>query len=459
MGEIAPEELAAALRSLSSWAEQQAPVPESAVQRSLREHFATEPSGLPVVSAPLAGYERVNFQIALDEVLDAAGRSAELLGLAAMGGYRMGLAELSRGGRYVPAPELGAPEYETVTVDDREVLCVMAGLWLVREGDERLAVMLRREDRGPNQAVLAIEVMAPSRDAAEGFLATLRALMDERNVYRGKVVVLTASRFGGLDLAVRRLPSVPRDGIVLPDGVLARIERHTRAFAEHADALRAAGRHVKRGLLLHGPPGTGKTLTAMYLSTLMPGRTVLILTGQALMAIGPACEIARRLQPSTLILEDVDLVALERGHYGANAVLFELLNEMDGLNEDADTLFVLTTNRAEAVEPALAARPGRIDLAVEFPLPDAEARSRLLDLYSEGLDVHLTARQRIIDQTQGVSPAFIRELLRRAALLSAEAGQGRRVTDTELSSALTELTESGGDLTRSLLGGTTAPLA
>jgi len=46
---------------------------------------------------------------------------------------------------------------------------------------------------------------------------------------------------------------------------------------------------------------------------------------------------------------------------------------MDGLGEDADVTFVLTTNRADLLEPALAQRPGRVDHAAELPLPDAAA--------------------------------------------------------------------------------------
>jgi len=38
-------------------------------------------------------------------------------------------------------------------------------------------------------------------------------------------------------------------------------------------------------------------------------------------------------------------------------LLFELLSEMDGLADDADIIFLLTTNRADLLEPALAARP------------------------------------------------------------------------------------------------------
>ena len=67
-------------------------------------------------------------------------------------------------------------------------------------------------------------------------------------------------------------------------------------------------------------------------------------------------------------------------------LLNKLLNEMDGLQEDADVLFILTTNRPDQLEPALASRPGRIDQAIEFPLPDESGRTKLVNLYSRGLN-------------------------------------------------------------------------
>ncbi|HEX7992369.1 MAG TPA: AAA family ATPase, partial [Streptosporangiaceae bacterium] len=55
------------------------------------------------------------------------------------------------------------------------------------------------------------------------------------------------------------------------------------------------------------------------------------------------------------------------GRLGENPLLFELLNEMDGLAADNDVTFLLTTNRADLLEEALAARPGRVDHAAELP--------------------------------------------------------------------------------------------
>jgi hypothetical protein len=453
---IDPEQLARALIGLEGWAQRSYPRHESPIATRMREHFGGSPSEFPVVSAPLRGFERVNFQLALDVLLAEEGWSGELIGLSTMHGYRMGLAELVKSvdeeyGSHSLEP--GPPEYETEEVGELRITCVAAGLWLLQGGAEGpLALMLTREDHGPSEASLGLEAMAPERAGAEKLLARLRALMDEHNVYRGRILTLSQSPYGGLGVAVQRLPEVTRDRIVLPDGILERIERHTHGFSQHAEALRAAGRHMKRGLLLHGPPGTGKTLTGMYLSALMPERTVLILAGQALGAIGAACEMARILAPAMVVLEDVDLVAMERMHYGnTSALLFELLNEMDGMGEDSDVIFLLTTNRADILEPALAARPGRIDLAVELPLPDARSRERLVELYAEGLTLRLKDQAALVTATEGASPAFLRELLRRAALLAAEEGADV-VEDRHTSAALDELRQGGDSLTESLLG-------
>src|SRR5438876_837183 len=198
--------------------------------------------------------------------------------------------------------------------------------------------------------------------------------------------------------------------------------------------LVAAGRPIKRGLLLYGSPGTGKTLTVMYLAGRMKGRTVLLTTGRGLGFIGAVAQMARVLAPSMVVVEDVDLIAQERGMPGMQAqpMLFELLNEMDGLRDDVDVLFVLTTNRPDILEPALAARPGRVDLAVPLPLPDADARRRLFALYGRGLRLEVADLDRFIARTEGASPAYIKELLRNATVFGAIDGDGAgtvRVTD------------------------------
>src|SRR3954471_7610403 len=186
---IDPEQLARALIGLDAWARENAPSRESPVGKRMREHFGAEPSGFPVVSAPVRGFERVNFQVALDALLAEDGWSGELIGLSTMHGYRMGLAELvqSTDEEYgTHSLEPGPTEYETEEVGERTITCVAAGLWLVvSEDDGPLALMLTREDHGPSEASLGLEAMAPDRTGAEKLLARLRELMDQHNVYRG----------------------------------------------------------------------------------------------------------------------------------------------------------------------------------------------------------------------------------------------------------------------------------
>jgi hypothetical protein len=449
-----PEELATALKRLADWAEEHAAEPEPALRRLLREHLHGDPSDMPVVSRGLAQWDRPNFQVAIDAWTE--GRDVQVVGLPVLQGYRAGLAELARGSQWLGQMEPSALEHVTVPLGVHEsITCVQSGLWLVSDRDWPLVTMLKSDDRGMGESLM-LEVMAPERERAERVVAELWTLMAEHNVYRGRVLELRSRHFHedeGAPLTVRTLPSISRDRIVLPTGVLERVERQAFGIADHAERLRASGRHLRRGLLLHGPPGTGKTLTAMYLAGAMPGRTVVLLTGQALSSVGVSIDLATALQPAMVILEDVDLVAMDRDYEPTNAILFELLNGMDGLDEDHDVLFVLTTNRADLLEPALAARPGRIDQAVELPLPDAAGRRRLLELYGEGLDLTLGDDDTLNASLEGASPAFIRELLRRGALLAAEGSQGSlRVTVEHLDRALAELREGADTLTSTLLG-------
>ena len=435
----------------------QAPVDEPPIRKRIRVHLGVDPAGLPVISEEFQQYEHPNLQIAIDSYLDAPGRSAEVLGLPR--NVHTGLAELAaaprRGVARGPEAAEGPVAYLNVKVDeDRMLPCVEHGLFLVSDGDSRLVVLMRGGVEPSPFPSVRMEVIASQPDHAGQLLSEVRASMREHNVYRGRVLSLSAGR-SGLDVNLHSLPRVERSEIVLPDGVLERIERHTIGFARQAARLAAAGRHLKRGLLLHGAPGTGKTLTVKYLAGQSPERTVLLLTGRGLGLMPQSCALARDLQPSTIVLEDVDLIAEERTHQSqaANTLLFQFLNELDGLAEDADVMFVMTTNRPQLLEPALAARPGRVDQAIELPLPDARCRAQLFELYGQGLDLHLEDLDRLVERTEGVPSAFIRELLRKAALRAAEETDDRLVVnDLHLDEALHDMVVGGGELTKSLLG-------
>jgi ATP-dependent 26S proteasome regulatory subunit len=307
---------------------------------------------------------------------------------------------------------------------------------------------------------VTLEIISNRPAAADDLGHRLRRLTLERNVYRGQVVSFGRSMFGerGSLMRFRERPTMSAEELILPDTTFEDLRRQVVGVARNSARLRAAGQHLKRGMLLYGPPGVGKTHSVRYLISELVGTTVVELTGETLHGIREACSVARALQPAMIVVEDVDLIAEERDHYGGDTpLLFTLLNEMDGLEEDADVVFLLTTNRADLLEPALASRPGRVDQAVHIALPDRESRRRLVALYRGGLDVDLTRIDLVLDRTDGVTASFLKELLRRAAVVAADRedrpeATSLHVTADDLDTALDDLLDTRNQMTRAVLG-------
>jgi ATP-dependent 26S proteasome regulatory subunit len=241
--------------------------------------------------------------------------------------------------------------------------------------------------------------------------------------------------------------------VVLPEGTLQQVRTHVVGLAEHREQLRDKGQHLKRGILLYGPPGTGKTHTVRHLLSAAGDTTVVLLTGTQMGHVAAAAQIARAHQPAIVVIEDCDLIAEDRDyHYGGgpSPLLFTLLDAMDGLDQDADVVFLLTTNRAEALEKALAQRPGRVDLAVEIPLPDEPARRALIDLYAADVAFTPDAVAQAARDSAGTTASYAKELVRRAVLKAAM--NGREPDDNDLAAATAELQSDSAALTRAVLG-------
>jgi cell division protease FtsH len=120
-------------------------------------------------------------------------------------------------------------------------------------------------------------------------------------------------------------------------------------------------------------------------------------------------------------------------------------------------LFILTTNRPDSLEAALASRPGRIDQAIEFPLPDENGRRLLIGLYACGLPLDENIIETIVRRTDKASAAFIKELMRRAAQFYVQNGRNGRLQLGDVNAALEEMLFTGGSLNAKLLGAAEVP--
>lgn len=138
-----------------------------------------------------------------------------------------------------------------------------------------------------------------------------------------------------------------------------------------------------RGVLLYGPPGTGKTMmakavahatTAAFIS-MVGSEFVQKYLGEGPRMVRDVFRLARENSPAIVFIDEIDAVATKRfdAQTGADRevqrILLELLNQMDGFDQQTNVKVIMATNRADTLDPALL-RPGRLDRKIEFPNPD-----------------------------------------------------------------------------------------
>jgi ATP-dependent Clp protease adapter protein ClpS len=428
---------------------------------ALEWHFAGIPRDqLVATSRQFPGHMRADVQAAVDRLF--SGSPIRFFGIYERHRYEtLTIAALTK---YDEVAHAIAPaQYHDVDIGEVEpVKCLNNGFWLCVAGDLRHAVLLSAHREYGEEVGVRVEIAVPAGTTGVEFVKScfseLENTVSAAHSYRGKVLSFDADanyRGRSRGLMVHKLPPVRRENVILPEVTVRLLDRNVLSFVGSRPQLRRLGQSTRKGILLYGPPGTGKTHTIRYLASNLPGHTTLIITAAQVALLGHYMSLARLLQPAMVVIEDVDLIARDREAMGPceESMLNKLLNEMDGLKEDADILFVLTTNRPEQLESALASRPGRVDQAIEIPLPDGISREKLVQLYGKGLPLSDAVISEAARRTEGVSAAFIKELMRRIAQASIDRDGGTTVQSADLGEALNDMLFASGELNIKLLGG------
>ena len=354
-------------------------------------------------------------------------------------------------------------QYQDIDVGRDETFSSLhSALWLARIEGRPLAILLSQfmEPRGGRVVQVEIGYLPGDHASAfaRAFLQKIQSAGEASRFYRGKILSFEPSAgYDGMHstMKVHDLPAVSREDVILSDATMRRLDAHVFEFDSHREGLKRLGQSTRKGILLYGPPGTGKTHVIRYISANLEGRSTILATAEQMPSIGQYIALARTLQPSIVVLEDVDLVARAREEINSQkteSLLNRLLNEMDGLTPDADILFILTTNRPEDIEEALASRPGRVDEAIEIPLPDEECRRRLIALYGQALSFADGAVDEAVQRSGGGSAAYVKEMVRRLAQRALSRDGGNRVTLDDVRATFGDLAILSSRVNRRIVG-------
>lgn len=218
---------------------------------------------------------------------------------------------------------------------------------------------------------------------------------------------------GGLDEAQLKL----KEGVELP--------------LRSPQSFKRMGIRPAKGFLLFGPPGTGKTLLAKAVAREAEANFVATKSsdllskwyGESEQQVSRLFERARQVAPTVIFIDEIDSLAPARGGgLGEPAVTERVVNtllaEMDGLEDMQGVVVMAATNRPNLLDPALL-RPGRFDELVYVPVPDLNARRKILGIHTQKMplagDVDL---DQLAASTERFTGADLEDLTRRAGLIA-----------------------------------------
>lgn len=205
-------------------------------------------------------------------------------------------------------------------------------------------------------------------------------------------------------------------------------------FLKNPKKYHDLGARIPAGVLLEGPPGTGKTLLAKAVAgeagvpfySISGSDFVEMFVGVGASRVRDLFENAKKTAPSIIFIDEIDAVGRQRGAGlgGGNdereQTLNQLLVEMDGFQDNDNSVIVIAaTNRSDVLDPALL-RPGRFDRKVLVGAPDVKGREAVLRVHAKNKPLDSSVDLKVVaQQTPGFVGADLENVLNEAALVAA----------------------------------------
>ncbi|XVH32560.1 ATP-binding protein [Haloferacaceae archaeon DSL9] len=254
-----------------------------------------------------------------------------------------------------------------------------------------------------------------------------------------------------LDLVHVRAPEeieMTLDDLVLTSDQEGEIQKIVKAI-EHRDYLAQIGLREIGKLLFVGPPGTGKTTVSRALAhelgvPFVEVKLSMITSqylGETAKNVEKTFEVAKRLSPCILFIDEFDSVAKTRRsdeHAALKRAVNTLLKSIDDISLIRDDVLLIgATNHPDQLD---AAAWRRFDEIVNFPRPDRQMRADILRVVTRRMDIADFDPGEVADQTEGLTGSDLRLVLREA-VLEALTEERMSLTQTDILDAVADFEE------------------
>ena len=254
-----------------------------------------------------------------------------------------------------------------------------------------------------------------------------------------------------LDLVDVRAPEeidMTLDDLVLTADQEGEIQKIVKAI-EYRSYLGDIGLREIGKLLFVGPPGTGKTTASRALAEdldlpFVEVKLSMITSqylGETAKNVDKVFEVAKRLAPCILFIDEFDFVAKTRQsdeHAAIKRAVNTLLKSIDEVSLIRDEVLLIgATNHPEDLD---AAAWRRFDEIVHFPRPDIDMREEILEVITRRMDITDFDPAEIAEETEGLTGSDLR-LVMREAVLDALTENRRALTQRDLLDAVEDFEE------------------
>jgi ATP-dependent 26S proteasome regulatory subunit len=285
-------------------------------------------------------------------------------------------------------------------------------------------------DFGYEVSACVVSVMASpaSQKVAEKFLSDLDRSIEQNDIYFKKCLSFLQGFLG-----FAKICKSGWEDIILKENVIQEIRDNSIGVIDNMGKLASLGMVPNRNVILISPPGMAKTTIFRAISQEVSHVTRIWCTGKSIKDssdVTSLFEAARSLAPCIIFIEDMDLFGKDRSTLSGyeSHILNEFLACLDGTQENSGVVIMASTNDIKSMDEALIDRPGRFDVKVMMPYPDAIDRSKMMTTFLKRIhafpdeSVTKDTLKNVIELTDGLTGAYIKDLAKATVIKAVSRG-------------------------------------